>query len=135
MIESGGKVVQETRRWNDAKGVTVSMRSKEEAHDYRYFPEPDLMPIVTSKEKIEEIRGNLPEMPDSRKERYMEKYGLKEYDADLIVASRRMAEFFEEACKDSKNPKGIANWIISEIFSRLTEEQKEQAIIPLKGNY
>ncbi len=135
LIESGGKVVQETRRWDDAKGVTVSMRSKEEAHDYRYFPEPDLMPIVTSEEQIEAWRNELPEMPDSRKERYMEDYQISEADADLIVASRRMAEFFEIGAEKAKNPKGVANWIISEIFSRLTEEEKEQAIIPFTGSH
>jgi aspartyl-tRNA(Asn)/glutamyl-tRNA(Gln) amidotransferase subunit B len=133
LIESGGKVVQETRRWDDAKGVTISMRSKEEAHDYRYFPEPDLMPIITSDEKIKEIQDRLPEMPAKRKVRYMKEFGIKETDVKLIIASRRMAEFFETAAKISKNPVLVANWIISEIFSKLNEEEKEQAIIPFKA--
>jgi len=130
VIEEGGTIVQETRRWDEGKGVTVSMRSKEEAHDYRYFPEPDLMPIVTTEETIEEIKKSLPEMPDSRKARYLKDFGLSNYDADLIVASRRMAEFFENAGSTCSNKKSLANWIISDIFQRLTEEEKEQAIVP-----
>ncbi|TCK92890.1 aspartyl/glutamyl-tRNA(Asn/Gln) amidotransferase subunit B [Natranaerovirga hydrolytica] len=132
-IENGEAIIQETRRWDDAKGITISMRSKEEAHDYRYFPEPDLMPIVTPKEKIEAIRQALPEMPDTRKKRYMEAYGLSTYDADLIVASRNMADYYEEAAKASKNPKAVANWIMTEIFSRMTEDQKEEANIPFES--
>lgn len=132
VIEGGGEIVQETRRWDEAKGITVSMRSKEEAHDYRYFPEPDLMPIVTSKEKIEEIRKSLPEMPDSRKQRYIKDYSLSEYDANLIVASRNIADFFEEASKNIDNKKAVVNYITTEIFSRLSEEDKEQGNIPIK---
>lgn len=134
VIESGGTVVQETRRWDEAKGITVSMRSKEEAHDYRYFPEPDLMPIITTEQKIESIRKSLPEMPDSRKARYIEKYGLKPQDAALIVASRNMADFFETAAENSKNPKAVGNWIITEIYSRFNEEQKEKAVIPFEAS-
>lgn len=133
VLEEGGSITQETRRWDEAKGITVSMRSKEEAHDYRYFPEPDLMPIVTSKETIEAIKKALPEMPDSRKARYLKDFGLTQYDADLIVASRRMAEFYETACENTKNKKAVANWIFSDIFSRLNEEEKEQAIIPFSA--
>ena len=132
-IERGNQIVQETRRWDDAKGVSISMRSKEEAHDYRYFPEPDLMPIVTSKDRIEEIRKSLPEMPDLRKNRYMKEYSLSEYDANILVASRRLSDYFEVAAKQSKNAKSVANWIMTEIFSRLTEEQKEEAQIPIKA--
>ncbi|MCT4575251.1 MAG: Asp-tRNA(Asn)/Glu-tRNA(Gln) amidotransferase subunit GatB [Alphaproteobacteria bacterium] len=135
VIENGGTIVQETRRWDESKGVTVSMRSKEEAHDYRYFPEPDLMPIITSKERIEEIRNSLPELPDSRKIRFTEKYGLSEYDANLIVASRRIADFFEEASKNVNNKKTVVNFITTEIFSRLSEEDKEQGNIPIEPNY
>lgn len=133
-LENNEKVVQETRRWDESKGITVSMRSKEEAHDYRYFPEPDLMPVITSKERIEEIRKSLPEMPDSRLKRYIDEYKITEYDARLIVASKNMADFFEEAVKGAANKKTVANWIITEIFSRLDEEQKEQAKIPFGPN-
>lgn len=133
VLESGGEIVQETRRWDESKGITVSMRSKEEAQDYRYFPEPDLMPIITTDERIEEIRGSLPKMPDARKADYLENYGLTDYDANLIVASREMAEFFETASKDCKNPKSVANWIITEIFSRLTEAEKEEGAVPFEA--
>jgi aspartyl-tRNA(Asn)/glutamyl-tRNA(Gln) amidotransferase subunit B len=134
VLDEGGKIVQETRRWDESRGITVSMRSKEEAHDYRYFPEPDLMPIITSKEKIEEIRKTLPELPDSREKRYIKDYNITKYDADLIVASRNMADFFENAVKNAKNSKAVANWIITEIYSRLNEEEKEQASIPFDAD-
>ncbi len=130
VIESGGEIVQETRRWDEAKGVTVSMRSKEEAHDYRYFPAPDLMPIVTSDEKIETLRTEIPELPDARLIRY-EKDGLSAYDANLLVASMKISDYFDAACKETKNRKGIANLIISEIFSRLNEDEKEEGAIPI----
>lgn len=133
VLEEGGTIVQETRRWDEGKGITVSMRSKEEAHDYRYFPEPDLMPIITTDETIQAIKNVLPEMPDSRKERYLKEFALTEYDADLIVASRRMAEFFESAGETCANKKALANWIISDIFQRLTEEEKEQARVPFEA--
>jgi aspartyl-tRNA(Asn)/glutamyl-tRNA(Gln) amidotransferase subunit B len=134
VLDEGGKIVQETRRWDESRGITVSMRSKEEAHDYRYFPEPDLMPIITSKEKIEEIRKTLPELPDSREKRYIKDYNITKYDADLIVASRNMSDFFEDAVKNAKNSKSVANWIITEIYSRLNEEEKEQASIPFNAD-
>lgn len=129
-LENNEKITQETRRWDEAKGITISMRSKEEAHDYRYFEEPDLMPVITSQERIEEIRNTLPEMPDSRLKRYIDEFKITEYDARLIVASKNMADYFEEAVKGASNKKTVANWIITEIFSRLDEEQKEQAKIP-----
>jgi aspartyl-tRNA(Asn)/glutamyl-tRNA(Gln) amidotransferase subunit B len=132
VIEDGGNVIQETRRWDESRGITVSMRSKEEAHDYRYFPEPDLMPIITSQEKIDEIEKSIPELPDSREKRYVEEYKITKYDARLIVAYKNMADFFEEVVKESKNCKAVANWIITEIYGRLNEEEKEQAKIPFK---
>lgn len=132
LLEEGTAIIQETRRWDENKEMTLSMRSKEEAHDYRYFPEPDLMPIVTSDETIEKLRQELPEMPDSKKAKYLKDFGLSEYDADLIVASRNMAEFFEKAAEKSNNKKAIANWIISDVFQRLTEEEKEEGKIPFE---
>jgi aspartyl-tRNA(Asn)/glutamyl-tRNA(Gln) amidotransferase subunit B len=131
LIESGGTVTQETRRWDEAKGVTISMRSKEEAHDYRYFPAPDLMPIVTSDEKIEELRSSIPELPEVRLLRYTNEDGLSEYDAKLIVASPHLSNYFDEACKQTKNKKAVANLIISEVFGRLNEDEKEEGIIPI----
>lgn len=130
ILDEGGVIVQETRRWDENKGITLSMRTKGEAHDYRYFPDPDLMPIVTSDEMIEKIRKTLPELPDSKKARYLKEYGLSEYDADLLIASRKMAEFFEKASSICENKKSVANWIIIDIFQRLTEHEKEEAIIP-----
>lgn len=134
VIESGGEIVQETRRWDEAKGVTVSMRSKEEAHDYRYFPEPDLMPIITADEQIEAWRSELPVMPDVRKAKYMADYKISDVDAKLLVASRKIADFFEEGAVNTKNPKAVGNWIISEIFSRLSEDEKEnETPLPITG--
>lgn len=134
VIESGGTIVQETRRWDEAKGVTVSMRSKEEAHDYRYFPAPDLMPIVTSDERIEELRSQIPELPDSRIERLTGDDGLSLYDARLLVASPKISDYFDVACKETDNKKGVANLIISEMFSRLNEEEKEEGNIPVSAS-
>ncbi len=133
VIESGGEIIQETRRWDEAKGVTVSMRTKEEAHDYRYFPEPDLMPIITTDEQIEDWMNELPVMPDKRKEMYISQYEISPVDAKLIVASRKMADFFEEGARVAKSPKAVGNWIITEIFSRLSEDEKENADLPITG--
>jgi len=133
VIENGGTITQETRRWDEAKGVTVSMRSKEEAHDYRYFPAPDLMPIITSDEKIEELRALIPELPVSRLLRYTKDDGLSEYDADLLVASPKISDFFDIASKETKNKKVVANLIISEIFARFNEEEKEEGKIPVSA--
>lgn len=130
VLREGGQVIQETRRWDEANSKSVSMRSKEDAHDYRYFPDPDLMPIVIAPEKVEEIRKTLPELPDSRLKRYVEDFELTSYDASILVASRRIADFFEAASEGSKNPKVCANWIINDIFSRLSEEDKEEGRIP-----
>lgn len=132
ILDEGGTIVQETRRWDESKGVTLSMRTKGEAHDYRYFPDPDLMPIVTSEETIERIRQTLPELPDSKKARYLNEFELSEYDAELLIASRKIAEFFEKASSICKNKKSVANWIIIDIFQRLTEHEKEEAIIPFE---
>lgn len=134
LIEAGGQITQETRRWDEAKGVTVSMRSKEEAHDYRYFPEPDLMPIITTDEQIEAWRSELPVMPDIRMDKYINDYKIGATEAKLLVASLKIADFFEEGACNTKNPKAVANWIITEIFSRLTEDEKEQLVLPITGS-
>lgn len=134
-VESGGVIVQETRRWDEAKGITVSMRSKEEAHDYRYFPEPDLMPIITTDEQIAQWASELPVMPSIRLEKYVNEIGLGTNEAKLISASRLMADFFESACAVSKNPKSVGNWILTEVFSRLSEDEKEQGPLPLKAQH
>jgi aspartyl-tRNA(Asn)/glutamyl-tRNA(Gln) amidotransferase subunit B len=125
IIEEGGVIVQETRRWDEAKGITISMRSKEEAHDYRYFPCPDLMPIVTSDETLAAIKASIPELPDARIKRYVETDSLSLYDASLLTASLHISNYFDEACTVTQNKKGVANLMISEVFGRLNEEEKE----------
>ncbi|MDE7310171.1 MAG: Asp-tRNA(Asn)/Glu-tRNA(Gln) amidotransferase subunit GatB [Eubacterium sp.] len=125
IIESGGTVVQETRRWDDAKEESYAMRSKEDAQDYRYFPEPDLAPIRISAEWLAEIRGKQPEMRDARKERYQKQYGLPEYDADILTGSKRMADIFEEASKICGKPKKVSNWLMGETMRLLRENGQE----------
>ena len=115
LIEEGGKVEQNTLRWDDVSGRTFSMRDKEDAQDYRYFPDPDLVAIRLSEEYIQNIKDNLPELPESRKTRYMEKFGLSEKDAKLITASKYLSDLFEGAEKICKNAKAVANW-----FSKLS---------------
>jgi len=121
-IEEGGTIIQETRLFDPVTGATQSMRTKEEAHDYRYFPEPDLVPIVAPKEWIEEIRAGLPELPDRRMERFVGVYGLPEYDAELLSSERALAEWFEKAVKLGGQPKSVSNWIMGELLRLLNEQ-------------
>ena len=126
VLESGGKVVQETLRYDPEEDITESMRSKEDAHDYRYFREPDLVTIRVTPQEVEEIRAALPESPILRQERYVTQLGLPEKDAALLVKYKRIAEYFEEVIDGAPNPKTAANLILSQIFRRLpTEEDKE----------
>ena len=134
-LESGGVIVQETRRWDDNKGVSYAMRSKEEAHDYRYFPEPDLVPIVVDKEHIEEIRTSLPELPDARKKRYVSEFGLPEYDAAMITTSKALADFFEQAVSESNNAKAVSNWIMGDLMRILKDRGMEYDEIPFPPLY
>lgn len=124
VVEEGGRVIQETRLWDSARGVTESMRGKEEAHDYRYFPEPDLVPIMVEQNWIEGIRSSLPELPDAKRERFVSEYGLPEYDADLLTSEQATAEWFEETIKLGGKPKIISNWILTEVFKHLKEQDK-----------
>lgn len=119
ILEDGGHVVQETRTWDDAQGMTFSMRSKEEAHDYRYFPEPDLAPIIIEKEWVEKAKSELPELPDARKARFMNEKGLDDYSAELIVADKKMAEYFDAAAAETDDAKGVANWILGDVSAYL----------------
>jgi aspartyl-tRNA(Asn)/glutamyl-tRNA(Gln) amidotransferase subunit B len=132
LIEDGGSVVQETRRWDDIKGSSYSMRSKEEAHDYRYFPEPDLAPIVTTDETIKKIKSELPELPDERRKRYIVEYSLPEYDAWLLTSSKVLAHYFEEAAKASGSPKMVSNWMMGDMMRILKERNLEYENIPFK---
>lgn len=128
VLESGEKIIQETRRWDESKGKSFSMRTKEDAHDYRYFPDPDLPPILISEKMIHDIGKSLPALPDERKLLYMKEYSLSIYEADQIVAEKEIANYFEEAVKVYKNPKLIANLIMTDIFKLLGKEEDE--IIP-----
>ena len=130
LIEDGGKVEQETLRWDDVSGKTFSMRDKEDAQDYRYFPDPDLVAIKLSDEYIENIKNNLPELPESRKQRYLEEYNLSEKDANIITGSKYLSNLFEGAIKVCNNPKAVNNWIISDISRILNETEMEPIEIP-----
>ena len=122
ILDDGGKIIQETRTWNPEKGITQSMRSKEDAHDYRYMPEPDLPPIVTTDEEIEAFRKSLPELPDARRERLIKDFGLSEYDAGIITSSRAMAEYFDAVVNFGADAKSAANWIMSDLSKNLNAE-------------
>ncbi len=130
VLEEGGKVVQETLRWDDVSGKTFPMRDKEDAQDYRYFPDPDLVAIKLSDEYIQTIQETLPEMPESRKQRYLQEYGLSEKDANLITSSKYLSDLFEGASKLCKNAKAVNNWIISDISRILNEKELEPDQIP-----
>ncbi len=121
VLENGGTIYQETRRFDDAKGEGYAMRTKEEANDYRYFPEPDLAPIVLSDEYINSIKESLPELPNVKKERYLKEYNLSLYDANILTMSIKTANYFENVVKKCNNPKMVANWIMGD-FARLLNE-------------
>jgi aspartyl-tRNA(Asn)/glutamyl-tRNA(Gln) amidotransferase subunit B len=121
LIEDGGSVEQETRLFDPAKGETRSMRSKEEAHDYRYFPDPDLLPLELTQEHIDDLKKGLPELPDAKRQRFMSAYGLSAYDAGVLVAERENAEYFEKMVEFGSQPKAAANWLINEYFGRLNK--------------
>ena len=114
-VIEGKKLVQETRGWVEDKGKTVSQRSKEYAHDYRYFPEPDLPPLTISREWVEEVRAKLPELPEEKRNRFMSEYGLPKYDADLLTGSKAMADYFEEGTGKDVTPKEASNWLLGEV--------------------
>ncbi|KIL36816.1 glutamyl-tRNA amidotransferase [Cohnella kolymensis] len=119
VLDSGSRVVQETRRWDEAQGKTISMRSKEEAHDYRYFPDPDLVRLHIDAEWKARVQTSIPELPDARKARYMQEYGLSSYDADVLTGSMKLADFFEESLKHTADAKASANWIMGELLGYL----------------
>ena len=134
VIEEGGIVEQETLRWDDVSGKTFPMRDKEDAQDYRYFPDPDLVAIKLSEEYIENIKKSLPELPESRKERYLKEYELSEKDANIITSSKYLSDLFEGAIKVCNNPKAVNNWIISDISRILNETEMEPIEIPFDSN-
>ena len=134
VLESGGEIYQETRRWDEALGEGFAMRTKEDAHDYRYFPEPDLMPIKLSEEYVQNIKDNLPELPEVRKARYMEELKLPEYDAGIITSSKALSDFFEEASKESGNAKAVSNWIMTDIIRIAREMDIDYSDLPFSAS-
>lgn len=131
LIESGGKVVQETRLFDSAKGITASMRSKEEAHDYRYLPDPDLLPLMVSDKLVDEVRANLPELPRAKRERFISEYAIPAYDAGVLTASRALADYYEETVKATNEPKLSSNWIMGELLRLLNEEGRDIKDCPI----
>jgi aspartyl-tRNA(Asn)/glutamyl-tRNA(Gln) amidotransferase subunit B len=132
IIEDGGTIEQETRLFDAAKGETRSMRSKEEAHDYRYFPDPDLLPLELTQNYIDDLKEHLPELPDEKRARFTKGYGLSAYDADVLVAERASADFFE-AVAEGRDGKLAANWVINELFGRLNKEGKDIETSPVSA--
>jgi aspartyl-tRNA(Asn)/glutamyl-tRNA(Gln) amidotransferase subunit B len=135
MLETGEKIRQETRLYNAQEGRTYGMRSKEQAHDYRYFPEPDLLPLLVDVRMQEAIRKTLPELPEARRKRMINDYGITEYDARVLTDSKTLADQFEEAAKAARNPKRVANLVQSELMGRLKAKglEIEQSPISMKG--
>jgi aspartyl-tRNA(Asn)/glutamyl-tRNA(Gln) amidotransferase subunit B len=125
LLAEGEKIVQETRHWDESKNITVSMRSKEEAHDYRYFPEPDLLPIKVDVKMIDKIRKNLPELPEARRERFIENYQIPKYDAEILTSSKALGDYYEKATFLYPNSKVLSNWIMGELMRYLNEEKIE----------
>jgi aspartyl-tRNA(Asn)/glutamyl-tRNA(Gln) amidotransferase subunit B len=122
VVSSGGRIVQETRRWDADSGQTYSMRTKEDAHDYRYFPEPDLMPVALPEALVAEWAASLPELPAQRRERFVREYGLPEYDAKVLAADKAVGDYFEIAAHGSPNPKAVSNWMMSDVMRTLSEK-------------
>ncbi|AQS54740.1 Asp-tRNA(Asn)/Glu-tRNA(Gln) amidotransferase subunit GatB [Novibacillus thermophilus] len=131
VLDQGGTLVQETRRYNEADGTTISMRSKEEAHDYRYFPEPDLVRLTIDDAWKEQVKASIPELPDSRQKRYVEQYGLPRYDAGVITASKSLADFFEDCLEHTENVKAVANWIMGDLSAHLNANDLDVTDVPL----
>ena len=132
-IEAGGTIVQETRLWNEHESKTYSMRSKEEAHDYRYFPEPDLPPLAVDESLIEKLRAEMPELPEARRRRFINEYGLSLDDAAQLTDSREMADYFEKAARSSGNAKASANWILNELVREMKNSSSDITATPVSA--
>jgi aspartyl-tRNA(Asn)/glutamyl-tRNA(Gln) amidotransferase subunit B len=135
LIESGGRVIQETRLYNPDAGVTVGMRSKEEAHDYRYFPEPDLVPLRVSERWLGAVRVTMPELPQAKRTRFIEELGLREYDADVLTANRALADYFEAAAAVAGDAKMTANWVMGDLAGALKADNKEIGESPVSAQH
>ena len=125
VVEDGKDVVQETRLWDVDQGITISMRGKEEAHDYRYFPDPDLVPLRIDEKWIEEIRRSLPELPDEKKERFVRQYEIPEYDAEILTSTKAMATYYEECVRLFPEPKTVSNWMMGDLLRELKRDERE----------
>lgn len=132
LIESGEKIIQETRHWDSAQNLTLALRSKEEAHDYRYFPEPDLVPIIFEKKWVEELRKTLAELPATRRDRFQKVYGLSSYDARVLTSLKALGDFFEQCLKLYDKPKMVCNWLTVELSALLKEKNANIADSPIK---
>ena len=136
ILKKGGEIIQETRLFDEKTGKTFTMRTKEEAHDYRYFPDPDLIPMRITADYIQKIKNSLPELPDEKEKRYVEQFKLTEYDAEVLVADKERADYFEKAVSIyPENPKSIANWIINELLGKLNEEGIDITESPVKPEH
>ncbi|MBP9838095.1 MAG: Asp-tRNA(Asn)/Glu-tRNA(Gln) amidotransferase subunit GatB [Proteobacteria bacterium] len=131
MIENGETIVQETRLWDEAKGLTRPMRSKEQAADYRYFPDPDLLPLVVDSEWVEKIKSSLPELPEQVRERFKRMYGLDDYFCDILTEEKLIVSYYDHACQIHSNASSIANWITTELFGRLNKESVSMQECPI----
>ncbi len=131
ILEEGGEIVQETRLWEESRGITISMRGKEEAHDYRYFPEPDLIPLKIEPSWIERVKESLPELPGERKERFIREYQLPPYDAELITGTKALADYYEQCVKLYSKTKIVSNWLMGEVLGRLKSEGQEVEQCPV----
>ncbi len=132
VLESGGTVVQETRLWDDSQGVTHSMRSKEEAHDYRYFPDPDLVPVVIEEDWIDSLRKTLPELPLEKRERFVQQYGIPPYDAGVLTSLKALADYYEKTVSLCGKPKIASNWIMGDFLRFLNEERRDIGDAPVR---
>jgi aspartyl-tRNA(Asn)/glutamyl-tRNA(Gln) amidotransferase subunit B len=130
-LEGGGRVVQETRLWDSSAGRTQSMRSKEEAHDYRYFPEPDLLPLLVDTARVEAVRESMPELPEARRRRFVAEYAIPEYDAGVLTQSAQLADYYEAVARAAGNPKAASNWVMGELLRTLNERGSAIGDTPL----
>jgi len=134
LLDQGDRIVQETRLWDAARGVTASMRGKEEAHDYRYFPDPDLVPIVVDPEWVSAVKAGLPELPEAKKGRFVREYGIPEYDAEVLTSSKPLANYYEACLKGYAKPKIVSNWIMSELLRELKRDEREIEECPVPAS-
>jgi aspartyl-tRNA(Asn)/glutamyl-tRNA(Gln) amidotransferase subunit B len=132
VLDQGGSIVQETRLWDSDRGITLSMRGKEEAHDYRYFPDPDLVPLQMDEAWIREAKKSLPELPDEKQERFIKEYDLPPYDAEVLTASRELADYFEACNQSARSPKAVSNWIMGDLLRELKDDEQGISACPVK---